>query len=345
MPSSNRATSLVCIVWAALIASLAGCGNSEHEGHPVYLIPASTCQQWLAFDVGQHEGYVSGTIARTSLPAWVYEQHADPVRAAKYVEHELQSGCEKAKHEGRAGQVELKQVVPLAVGSASGGTASTAPATLPMPYTAILQLRSAQGYTAEMVLRRGSFTHAAGQQNGSVTAGTSCTVDTQTDAVAPFQLTLASTTKGFAASPGVDLLALTPPETLLPKLQAEASYSDGAQCITFQEDAQPGEEGGGYLGFSPSKPLSQGESTTSDGFLILPGYYSPAKPDGNTSSPDGILLELKPSFGSEAVRVTEHSGAFHTIGIPAAVPLLPGGSPGCLVYPPCDVPDPTAGVP
>ncbi len=60
---------------------------------------------------------------------------------------------------------------------------------------------------------------------------------------------------------------------------------------------------------------------------------------------DGDLLKLEPGFGSEAVTVTSSRGALHSSGIPAAVPLLPGASGGCLIHAPCETADPTAGVP
>jgi hypothetical protein len=214
-----------------------------------------------------------------------------------------------------------------------------------MPHVTTLQLRSAAGYTAEAMLRRGDFGHAAGQQNGSVTLGSSCSVNHETAAVEPFQLTLKNTTTGFSASPALNIVAATPEATLLPKLEAEIGYAEGPQCVSFQEDVTPGDESGGYLSFSPNSALAPGRSITAEGFFILASYYSPAEPDGEGVLLEGDLLQLEPGFGSEAVTVTSSSGALHSSGIPAAVPLLPGGSGGCLIRPPCDVPDPTAGVP
>ncbi len=70
-------------------------------------------------------------------------------------------------------------------GSAASGSSSTTPTTpavLPMPHVTRLQLRSAAGYTAEAVLRRGDFVHARAEQNGSVTLGYSCSVNHETAA-------------------------------------------------------------------------------------------------------------------------------------------------------------------
>lgn len=210
----------------------------------------------------------------------------------------------------------------------------------PLNSVAVLHLRSESGYTANAELRRGVLEHAAGQKRGSLTLGTACQVNPQTDAVVPFAVTLTNTTSSYSASPGVEIVAAAPNDAL-PHLMAEPNYAEGPQCITFVPRAYHGDEntnGTDYLAVSAVSPLPPGGSVTTAGFFIVHGYYSPAHPSGDSQLLHGVELTFQPQSGGEGFTVASATGVRTSQAVTDAVPFVPGGKPGCLIHVPCPSP-------
>jgi hypothetical protein len=243
------------------------------------------------------------------------------------------SGCSESRH--NCNLVNCTSSTSSATTAPAASTVSSPPPLLPMPLVAVLQLRSESGYTAEATLRRGYLAQAAGQHNGALTLGTACQVNPQTDAIEPFELMVANTTTKFSASPGIEMMALAPHEAS-PDLRAEIDYSNGPQCITFTPEASA--ETGGELAFSPNEPLAPEKSTSAQGFLIAPNYYSPAHPQGDPALMRETIVAVQPQTGGEAYSVSSATGMLHSQAAPNAVAFLPGSDGGCLIHPPCPAP-------
>lgn len=107
-----------CALSGLLGLLLAGCGSTS-SGHAVYLVPASSCKQWLSFSKGQHEGYASGVASRAEVPPGTYELGG----VEHVIESKLDRGCQEAAAAGRAAVTKLLSVVPLR------RTTTTAPST------------------------------------------------------------------------------------------------------------------------------------------------------------------------------------------------------------------------
>lgn len=194
-----------------------------------------------------------------------------------------------------------------------------------MPSEAELELKSTSGYTATATLRRGSLEKADYQQNGTLRLGSSCSVNPETDAVIPFQISVTNTTPNFSASPSIEVVIDGPNDSLPTKVSAEIGYSEGPQCVNT-------------LAFSPTDPLKPGASTYASGFFIASNYYSPAHPNGEPGLLKNAVLIVKPAFGSEDFAVAGTKGMLHSQHVPNGVPFVPGGNGGCLVHEPCPPP-------
>jgi hypothetical protein len=219
-------------------------------------------------------------------------------------------------------------------------TAVAAQSEPPLNSVAVLHLRSESGYTANAELRRGALEHAASQKRGSLTLGTACQVNSQTDAIVPFEITLTNTTSSYSASPGIEIVAVAPNNDL-PHLMAEPNYAEGPQCVTFVPGAYHGDEntnGTDYLAVSAASPLAPGGSVTTPGFFIVHGYHSPAHPNGDTQLLHGVELTFQPQSGGEGFNVASASGVRTSQAVTDAVPFVPGGTPGCLIRVPCPPP-------
>lgn len=218
--------------------------------------------------------------------------------------------------------------------SSSGSSSATS-----LPPVVTLHLHSDEGYTAEVVLRRGNLEPAKpGSRQGRLRLGSACQINYKTAAVEPYELSIINTTRRYEAKPGIDVIAKTP-HAELPGLLAEIGYTNEPECIELSGDAYPGDEnegGGGqdYVALAPTNPLPAGQATFAPGFFILPKYYSPAHPQGNPLMFKNTILELDPS-GSEGFGVTSASGVLKSTVSSSAVSLLPGGNGGCVANPPC----------
>lgn len=230
-----------------------------------------------------------------------------------------------------------------AVSSTYATATSSSVSEPPMPSEAELELKSQRGYTATATLRRGSLEKADHQQNGTLRLGSSCSVNPETDAVIPFQISVTNTTPNFSASPGIEVVADGPNDSLPTKVSAEIGYSEGPQCVTFVPApyAYPGDENGNgpdYLAFSPTDPLTPNASTYASGFFIASNYYSPAHPNGEPALLKNVVLIIKPAFSSEGFAVAGTKGMLHSQHVPNGVPFVLGGNGGCLVHEPCPPP-------
>lgn len=139
-------------------------------------------------------------------------------------------------------------------------------------FSGTLQLGSPQQYQS------GSITE------GSLTAGSACTMNPQTDAVIPGYLTLENTSSGnFNAIAGVQLQWSSSAIGGI-----EVGFSDGPSC----EGSGSGGSGNDAFGLQSTNPLSPGSQTSADLFIWIPGYYSPNDPQGNPSLLAGADLQL-----------------------------------------------------
>jgi hypothetical protein len=231
----------------------------------------------------------------------------------------------------------VKQVAQTGAQTSPTAVTTTSTPPLPMNSVATLHLRSEDGYTAEVVLRRGDLQRANGQQNGSLTVGTACQVNSQTDAVEPFSVTLTNTTPSYSASPSIAILA-DAPNSAPTGLLAEVGYEDAPQCVTFTPEAAQAAGEGGFVAISPSSALEPHGSSTTTGFFVVPHYYSPAHPSGDMALVQSVILALEPQGGGNHFEVSSASGVMSSQAVSDAVPLVPGGNGGCLIHQPCPVP-------
>src|SRR5579872_7348796 len=72
-------------------------------------------------------------------------------------------------------------------------------------YVSSMSLKNADGATVTVQVRRGDIMHAVPQSLGTLVAGGTCTIDPTVDAVEPLVLTFMNTTRGFSASPTVEV--------------------------------------------------------------------------------------------------------------------------------------------
>jgi hypothetical protein len=121
-----------------------------------------------------------------------------------------------------------------------------------------------------------------GITEGNLTAGSACSINPQTDAVVPGFLTVNNTTQNFSAIGGVELQWSSGAIG-----GVEVGYTGGAQC--------EGEDSGGgsnSFGIESTDAEPDGQGASGDFFIVIPDYYSPANPHGNTSLLVGVDLDL-----------------------------------------------------
>jgi hypothetical protein len=208
-------------------------------------------------------------------------------------------------------------------------------------------LRSAQGYTGSIEIVRGQVEHAGTQQIAGVKLGSACPVDSETDAVIPFELVVYNTTPNFSASPGVEVTATAENGALPQKIKAEMGYSSGPSCVSFIVGGYSGDEntnGPDTLVLSPDEPLHPHGMIVGSGFLIAPNYYSPAHPAGDPAMFRTVVLSFHPPSGSQ-YEVAHTKGLLSSQAISNALPLLPGSDGGCVLHQPCPPPFKVGNVP
>ena len=147
----------------------------------------------------------------------------------------------------------------------------------------------AGGYVVNGVVSLGDPGHyQAGLTNGEDTAGSACTIDPQADAVIPLAIRLTNATSGFSTDVAVTVgLDAQSDGGGLP-LMAEIHYTDGSQC--FGQSS-----GSAQVELQSSQPLVPGGSTVGSGFLVIPGYYTPNYPTGDSTALADTDLAIAPT--------------------------------------------------
>ena len=158
-------------------------------------------------------------------------------------------------------------------------------------------------------------------QSGGQALGTGCTINAQTDAVEPFDLTATNTTHGFAYGPHMNI-AVVYPSDQLSTIEADVTIAGQPTCITFNGYTGPEDGESGNIDFDMGN-VQPGQSGEFGGFFVITNYYSPASPGGSSSLTAGVSIVIN---GSDSGSVTAQSG-FTSIGgevpMPATMPLDP----------------------
>jgi hypothetical protein len=163
-------------------------------------------------------------------------------------------------------------------------TPTPTPTVAPMKQTAKFSLAGNGGYTETVTLDVGSVQHyKPNLRNGSLVAGSACTIDPQKDAVLPMLLTATDTTPGA--------LHQVPSVTL--NLDSDTGSGPAAKKNPgyYQLDAEEGfsspecetsHSGGSGWQTSMSVQGTQNSPTTAlHAFLVIHNYYTPTQPEGN----------------------------------------------------------------
>ncbi len=189
---------------------------------------------------------------------------------------------------------------PLPTTSTTSTTSTTAPTTTT---TAPQYLRSwtltstdAKGDAETSVLSIGNVErYSPNDRAGDFTAGTTCNLDTQTDAVVPAHLITINTTKDFNLTTSVSMGSLS--------VQWEVDYSNGPQC-----EGAIGSPGAPSLTVNSTNPLAPGAAVTTNLFFIFPNYYTPNQPAGNPALLDAAVTFSGLSISQEGGRDVSLTG-------------------------------------
>lgn len=148
------------------------------------------------------------------------------------------------------------------------------------------------GYTFSGTLSIGAPQHlVSGLQEGSLTAGSACSINSENDAVIPADFQMDNTTANFSSYVGARLQWSTSAISGI-----EVGYTDGAQCET------------NGVGTNSTNPEPQGFGFNVDMFIVVPSYYNPDHPDGNEALLSGATLQLvEDSSSSEGWDITPQS--------------------------------------
>lgn len=140
--------------------------------------------------------------------------------------------------------------------------------------------------------------------------------DRQTDAYIPAALTLTNDTSGFdhqlsntfhlATTEATGALIQSAPDGLL---MAAPLYSGGIECRDIATADDAFFSGGRGWGVSFADPVPPGETVGPHlAYLVLPGYYTPANPDGDTDRLDAVGLAILSAMRSDNARVMSLTG-------------------------------------
>ena len=175
-------------------------------------------------------------------------------------------------------------------------TTTPPPATFNKSWTTTAESNNGYAMTAELqVGDPAPFTNSSSITNGDATAGSSCSVTATTDAVIPFELTLTNTTSGtFDDQPSIaygGIGSLSSYDSngnqvdTGTQLEAEPQFAEGPQC----------ESDGQSLSVKTTNSMSPGSTSTTYGFFIIPNYYSPSHPSGDSSLLTDSILTVSPT--------------------------------------------------
>lgn len=203
-------------------------------------------------------------------------------------------------------------------------TATTIPSPAPtatpppketFPYTEVWHFANQSDYTYEMTIALGDPTRIpesgilSHPRDSDFTVDSACTVDPKLDVVIPAFWSAKATTVGFDTPIGMRALfagggagtlngeytgrGVTPSENDGRILVAQ-SFSDGPKCSQFSSENNWGY--GGYGGFSVQwgDPVPEESVRTSELFIVIKNYFSPATPQGDRQLLDWIVLRPFP---------------------------------------------------
>jgi len=109
-------------------------------------------------------------------------------------------------------------------------------------------------------------------QHFSATDLPQCQGDPQTDAEIPGTLTVTDETRNFPDEPGIEIHSLT-----------GATIADSSNCIAIGN--LPG------IAFTATSPQSYGQSISEKIWVVVPNYYNPNHPNGNTALLANVQLQ------------------------------------------------------
>ena len=152
---------------------------------------------------------------------------------------------------------------------------------------AALKLRSADGYSATIVIRvyqssRGSTIPTLPFSRRTTLAA--CQVDPQADAVVPVSFVATNTTEGYSEPITVLFNAPTDSPGRPLNIEVDTAYSDGtANCGN-------GQPYGTFMSMRWVTPVAPHQSVNGDFYVIVKDYYSPATPNGDSNASFDCLL-------------------------------------------------------
>jgi hypothetical protein len=154
------------------------------------------------------------------------------------------------------------------------------------------ELSSSDGYSASAAVNVYQAAHADALpalpfSNRSTLA--SCSVNSETDGIIPVSYTVTNTTKSFSMQLG---LQVNPNESdegdLARTISADVMFSGNTPSCTSLGDGSTTT----MFGVTFNDPIAPQASADGDLFVIVPGYYSPAHPNGNPAMLDAVTLEF-----------------------------------------------------
>lgn len=144
------------------------------------------------------------------------------------------------------------------------------------------------GYTFSGTLSIGSPQHlVTGLQEGNLTAGSACSINSENDAVIPAILEVQNTTSNFNAYAAITLAWSSSAISGI-----EVGFTGSPQCET------------GSLNVNSNSPAPDGSGFTADMFIVVPQYFTPNFPNGKESLLSGVTIQIEEdSSTSEAFDV------------------------------------------
>jgi len=145
--------------------------------------------------------------------------------------------------------------------------------------------------------------------------GSACALNSQTDAAIPWTLTFTNTTAGFSFTSGgvqVDLLRVGYGPLDVPlDLSYEFDVGGQIQCANQVNGGNGGQDTAGWsLALTPQQRVILG------GFIIVPNYFSPAQPHGDTSELSKAALGIQVASAGQDATYTARSGMKVLIRVP-----------------------------
>lgn len=323
IPPRKGTTLFVAVV--GLLISGCGGGTVSTPGASVStpLGGSSTCTDWSKASASTRQQYATKVRPEINVPVQFSNRTAD----VAYVYGLIGGRCHRAEQAGRAAHTTLSEVLQLA---AQSSVAASPAADFTPQFTWTWHESVSGGYRYSTTLRVGKFAHfsVAPLLPGFV-AKTQITAncggfDETTDAVAPAELSMTNNTSGFPATLETALYMVNPStypygEGQATNVMAALGYSHGSQCYGLTD--WNGNTGGQGWDVKWTEKIPPGGSTGGDyAYLILPGYYSPNAPNGESAMLRNANLEIGPA-PQHSITSLHGSGVFR--GPNGVAPVIP----------------------